>query len=78
MLRVMPEVHRRAYARARQEGKSLNQWISERLEQAWRVRVVRLTAHRTRIRTNAVVDILDVVAFNQQSDQKDCKKALSH
>ncbi len=34
MLRVSPEVHRRAYTRARQEGKSLNQWIAERLEQA--------------------------------------------
>lgn len=34
MLRVSPQLHRQAYTRARQEGKSLNQWISERLEQA--------------------------------------------
>lgn len=34
MLRVSPQLHRRAYTRARQEGKSLNQWISEKLEQA--------------------------------------------
>ena len=34
MLRVSPQLHRRAYTRARQEGKSLNQWISERLDQA--------------------------------------------
>ena len=34
MLRVSPEVHRQAYTRARQEGKSLNQWIAVRLEQA--------------------------------------------
>jgi predicted HicB family RNase H-like nuclease len=34
MLRVSPQLHRQAYTRARQEGKSLNQWISEKLEQA--------------------------------------------
>ena len=34
MLRVSPQLHREAYTRARQEGKSLNQWISEKLEQA--------------------------------------------
>ena len=34
MLRVSPQLHRQAYIRARQEGKSLNQWISEKLEQA--------------------------------------------
>lgn len=33
MLRVSPQLHRQAYTRAQQEGKSLNQWISERLEQ---------------------------------------------
>ncbi|CAA9454638.1 MAG: HicB protein [uncultured Rubrobacteraceae bacterium] len=34
MLRLSPHLHREVYTRARQEGKSLNQWISERLEQA--------------------------------------------
>jgi predicted HicB family RNase H-like nuclease len=34
MLRLSPDLHRLAYTRARLEGKSLNQWISERLEQA--------------------------------------------
>ncbi len=34
MLRVSPHLHRQAYTRARQEGKSLNQWILEKLEQA--------------------------------------------
>lgn len=34
MLRLPPQVHRDAYVRARQEGKSLNQWIAEKLEQA--------------------------------------------
>ena len=34
MLRLPPNVHRDAYVRARQEGKSLNQWIAEKLEQA--------------------------------------------
>jgi predicted HicB family RNase H-like nuclease len=33
MLRLSPHLHREVYARARQEGESLNQWISERLEQ---------------------------------------------
>ena len=33
MLRLPPEVHRDAYVRARKEGKSLNQWIAEKLEQ---------------------------------------------
>jgi predicted HicB family RNase H-like nuclease len=30
-LRLTPELHRKAYIRARREGKSLNQWISDRL-----------------------------------------------
>lgn len=34
MLRLPPDVHRDVYVRARQEGKSLNQWIAEKLEQA--------------------------------------------
>ncbi len=34
MLRLSPNVHRDMYVRARQEGKSLNQWIAEKLEQA--------------------------------------------
>ena len=34
MLRLSPQVHRDVYVRARQEGKSLNQWIAEKLEQA--------------------------------------------
>ncbi len=34
MLRLPPNVHREVYVRARQEGKSLNQWIAEKLEQA--------------------------------------------
>ena len=34
MLRLTPDLHRRAYTRARQEGKSLNQWVAEKLEQA--------------------------------------------
>lgn len=33
MLRLSPRLHREVYTRARREGKSLNQWISERLEQ---------------------------------------------
>jgi predicted HicB family RNase H-like nuclease len=33
MLRLSPDLHREVYTRARREGKSLNQWISERLEQ---------------------------------------------
>jgi predicted HicB family RNase H-like nuclease len=31
MLRMPPELHRTVYARARQEGKSLNQFIADRL-----------------------------------------------
>ena len=34
MLRLPPDVHRKAYVRARREGKSLNQWIAEKLERA--------------------------------------------
>ena len=30
-LRLTPELHRKAYIRAHREGKSLNQWISDRL-----------------------------------------------
>ena len=32
MLRLPPPLHRKAYLRARREGKSLNQWIAEKLE----------------------------------------------
>ena len=32
MVRLPPEVHRKAYVSARREGKSLNQWIAEKLE----------------------------------------------
>lgn len=32
MLRLSPGLHREVYVRAQQEGKSLNQWISEKLE----------------------------------------------
>ncbi|MAA73905.1 MAG: toxin-antitoxin system HicB family antitoxin [Salinisphaeraceae bacterium] len=31
MLRLPPELHRRAYLGAQREGKSLNQWISDKL-----------------------------------------------
>jgi len=31
MLRLPPELHRRLYIEARREGKSLNQWIADRL-----------------------------------------------
>lgn len=31
MLRLPPSVHRKAYIRAKQEGKSLNQWIAEKV-----------------------------------------------
>lgn len=31
MLRLPPALHRRAYIRAQHEGKSLNQWISDKL-----------------------------------------------
>ncbi len=34
MLRLPPHLQRDVYVRARQEGKSLNQWIAEKLEQA--------------------------------------------
>lgn len=32
MLRLPPELHRKVYVRAHHEGKSLNQWISDRLD----------------------------------------------
>lgn len=32
MLRLPPDLHRKIYVRAKQEGKSLNQWIAESLE----------------------------------------------
>ena len=32
MVRLAPQLHRRIYLSARREGKSLNQWISEKLE----------------------------------------------
>jgi predicted HicB family RNase H-like nuclease len=32
MLRLSPPLHREVYLRARREGKSLNQWIAEKLE----------------------------------------------
>lgn len=32
MLRLSPQLHRRAYTSSKREGKSLNQWIAERLE----------------------------------------------
>jgi predicted HicB family RNase H-like nuclease len=34
MLRLPPNLHRKAYVSAVREGKSLNQWITERLERA--------------------------------------------
>jgi predicted HicB family RNase H-like nuclease len=34
MLRLPPGLHREVYVRAQREGKSLNQWISERLDKA--------------------------------------------
>jgi len=34
MLRLSPDLHRKVYVRARREGKSLNQWISEKLQEA--------------------------------------------
>lgn len=34
MLRVPPTLHRRVYAQARREGKSLNQWIVDKLKEA--------------------------------------------
>lgn len=34
MLRLPPNLHRKVYVNALREGKSLNQWIAERLERA--------------------------------------------
>ena len=34
MLRLPPNLHRKVYVNALREGKSLNQWIAERLEQS--------------------------------------------
>jgi predicted HicB family RNase H-like nuclease len=34
MLRLPPNLHRKLYVSALREGKSLNQWIAERLERA--------------------------------------------
>lgn len=34
MLRLPPNLHRKVYVSALREGKSLNQWIAERIEQA--------------------------------------------
>ena len=34
MLRLPPELHRDVYVRAQREGKSLNQWISDKLAKA--------------------------------------------
>lgn len=34
MLRLPPHLHRKAYVNAKREGKSLNQWIEEKLERA--------------------------------------------
>ena len=34
MLRLPPNLHRKLYVNALREGKSLNQWIAERLERA--------------------------------------------
>jgi predicted HicB family RNase H-like nuclease len=34
MLRLPPNLHRKVYVSALREGKSLNQWIAERLERA--------------------------------------------
>ena len=34
MLRLSPDLHREVYTRARRDGKSINQWIAEKLEQA--------------------------------------------
>ena len=34
MLRLPPELHRKVYTSSKQEGKSLNQWIAERLDKA--------------------------------------------
>ena len=34
MVRLPPHLHRKVFISARREGKSLNQWIAERLEKA--------------------------------------------
>ena len=34
MLRLPPNLHRKVYVRALREGKSLSQWIAERIERA--------------------------------------------
>ena len=34
MLRLPPALHREVYVRARREGKSLNQWIADKLTEA--------------------------------------------
>ena len=34
MLRLPPELHRHAYVAAKKEGKSLNQWIADKLRHA--------------------------------------------
>ena len=34
MLRLPPDLHRLAYVEAKKEGKSLNQWIADKLRQA--------------------------------------------
>ena len=34
MVRLPPELHREVYLRARREGQSLNQWITDRLAKA--------------------------------------------
>lgn len=36
MLRLSPKLHRRAYVNAKREGKSINQWIVERLNDSTR------------------------------------------
>lgn len=33
MVRLPPQLHRRVFVTARREGKSLNQWIAEKLEE---------------------------------------------
>ncbi len=33
MLRLAPDLHRRAYVEAKKEGKSLNQWITDKLRE---------------------------------------------
>lgn len=34
MVRLPPELHRKVYTSSKKEGKSLNQWIAEKLSQA--------------------------------------------